>query len=92
MSLAGGPKDRRRTFEKELLGQLWKGDVDAAIQLLRAALERVRNPASVEELIGYLDSSSTPYCSNCSISKDLTHQLGGVAPGAVSPPGVGATS
>ena len=55
MSLAGGPKDRRRAFGKELLGQLWKGDVDAAIQLLRAALAWVRNPGSVEELIGYLE-------------------------------------
>jgi hypothetical protein len=55
MSSAGGPKDRRRGFEKELLGTLWNGDVDAAIQLLRAAMEWVRNPASVEELIGYLE-------------------------------------
>ena len=55
MSSAGGPKDRRRAFEKELLGQLWKGEVDAAIGLLRTALEWVRNPASVEELIGYLE-------------------------------------
>jgi hypothetical protein len=55
MSSAGGPKDRRRAFEKELLGQLWKGEVEAAIRLLRAALEWVRNPASVEELIGYLE-------------------------------------
>jgi hypothetical protein len=55
MSSAGGPKDRRRAFEKELLGQLWKGEVDAAIELLRGALEWVRNPASVEELIGYLE-------------------------------------
>ena len=54
MSSAGGPKDRRRAFEKELLGQLWKGEVDAAIDLLRGALGWVRNPASVEELIGYL--------------------------------------
>ena len=30
MSTAGGPKDRRRAFEKELLGQLWEGKVDAA--------------------------------------------------------------
>ena len=29
MSSAGGPKDRRRAFEKELLGQLWEGKVDA---------------------------------------------------------------
>ena len=55
MSSAGGPKDRRRAFEKELLGQLWKGEIDAAIDLLRAALAWVRNPAAVEELIGYLE-------------------------------------
>jgi hypothetical protein len=55
LSSAGGPKDRRRAFEKELLGQLWKGEVDTAIRLLREALEWVRNPKSVEELIGYLE-------------------------------------
>ena len=55
MSSAGGPKDRRRGFEKELLGQLWNGQVDAAIVLLREASEWVRNPTAVEELIGYLE-------------------------------------
>ena len=55
MSSAGGPKDRRRAFEKELLGQLWEGKVDTAIELLRGALEWVRNPAAVEELIAYLE-------------------------------------
>lgn len=55
MSSAGGPKDRRRAFEKELLGQLWRGEVEAAIGLLRGAVDWVRNPASVEELIGYLE-------------------------------------
>ena len=55
MSSAGGPKDRRRAFEKELLGQLWEGKVDAAIALLKEALEWVRNPAAVEELIAYLE-------------------------------------
>jgi hypothetical protein len=55
MSSAGGPKDRRRAFEKELLGKLWCGEVDPAIQLLRGALEWVRNPAAIEELIGYLE-------------------------------------
>ena len=45
MSSAGGPKDLRRTFEKELLGQLWEGKVNAAIELLKGALEWVRNPA-----------------------------------------------
>src|ERR1700682_4365589 len=44
MSSAGGPKDRRRALEKELLGELWDGEVAAAIELLREALEWVRNP------------------------------------------------
>jgi hypothetical protein len=55
MSSAGGPKDRRRAFEKELLGQLWVGEVEAAIELLRGALEWVRTPTAVEDLIGYLE-------------------------------------
>jgi hypothetical protein len=55
MSSAGGPKERRRTFEKELMGQLWEGKVETAIGLLRGTLEWVRNPAAVEELIAYLE-------------------------------------
>jgi hypothetical protein len=55
MSTAGGPKDRRRAFEKELLGLLWEGEVDAALELLRGALEWVRTPNGVEDLIGYLE-------------------------------------
>jgi hypothetical protein len=55
MSTAGGPKDRRRALEKELLGQLWEGKVDAAVGLLRGALEWVRTPQGVEDLIGYLE-------------------------------------
>jgi hypothetical protein len=55
MNSAGGPKDRRRALEKELLGRLWVGEVEAAIELLRGALEWVRNPIAVEDLIGYLE-------------------------------------
>jgi hypothetical protein len=55
MSTAGGPKDRRRAFEKELLGLLWEGKVEAAVELLRGALEWVRTPPGVEDLIGYLE-------------------------------------
>src|SRR3954467_6518874 len=55
MSTAGGPKDRRRAFEKELLGLLWGGEVDEALELLRGALEWVRTPRGVEDLIGYLE-------------------------------------
>jgi hypothetical protein len=55
MSTAGGPKDRRRAFEKELLGRLWEGKVDEALGLLRGASEWVRTPKGVEDLIGYLE-------------------------------------
>jgi Uncharacterised protein family (UPF0236) len=55
LSSAGGPKERRRALEKEVLGRLWGGEVGAAIELLRGAAEWVRNPVAVEELIGYLE-------------------------------------
>ena len=56
MSSAGGPKVRRRAFEKELLGQLWEGRVNGAIELSKGTLEWVRNPTAVEELITYLEN------------------------------------
>ena len=56
LSSAGGPKERRRELEQALLGQLWEGKVTAAIALLRGALEWVRNPAAVEDLITYLEN------------------------------------
>jgi hypothetical protein len=55
LSSAGGPKDRRRALEQELLGQLWVGDVDAAVVLLQGAMEWVRNAEALVELIGYLE-------------------------------------
>lgn len=55
LSEAGGPKDRRRGLEQELLGQLWAGKVDAAVALLTGALEWVKNPPAVEALIAYLE-------------------------------------
>jgi hypothetical protein len=55
MSAAGGPKERRRALEKDLLGQLWEGKVDTAVKLLQGALEWVRDPKAVEDLIAYLE-------------------------------------
>jgi hypothetical protein len=55
LSAAGGPKDRRRALEQALLSQLWEGKVDAALELLRGALEWVSHPQAVEDLIGYLE-------------------------------------
>jgi hypothetical protein len=34
---------------------LWQGKVDAALDLLRGALEWVNHPQAVEDLIGYLE-------------------------------------
>src|SRR5512133_1735125 len=50
----GGSRDRRRALERDLLGQLWEGKVDAAVDLLRGALEWVRDPQAVTDLIEYL--------------------------------------
>ncbi len=55
LSAAGGCKDRRHALEKALLGQLWEGQVDAAVKLLEGALEWVRNPKALEELTAYLE-------------------------------------
>jgi hypothetical protein len=55
LSAAGGCKDRRHALEQALLGQLWAGKVDAAVQLLNGASEWVRNPKAVEDLIAYLE-------------------------------------
>jgi hypothetical protein len=55
LSTAGGDKERRRGFAKELLGLLWCGEVDAAVESLRGALSWVRTPSGVEDLIGYLE-------------------------------------
>ena len=47
LSAAGGPKDRRRSLQEALLDRLWAGEVDAAITLLREAMEWVRNPKAL---------------------------------------------
>ncbi len=55
LSLAGGPKERRKGLENAVLNQHWRGQVDAAIGLLGEALGWTRNPAAVATLIGYLE-------------------------------------
>src|SRR5262249_32603704 len=56
LSLAGGPKDRRQALSKALLDRLWGGKAAEAIELLREAMEWVRNPKALEDLIGYLET------------------------------------
>src|SRR5262249_4740930 len=55
LSTAGGDKERRRELGKELLGLVWEGKVDSAVELLRGALAWVRTPSGIEDLIGYLE-------------------------------------
>jgi hypothetical protein len=55
LSLAGGPKDRRRSLGQDLRRQLWEGKLDAAIAALCDAKEWVRTPKALEDLIGYLE-------------------------------------
>jgi hypothetical protein len=51
----GGPQGSSPCVREGIAGALWEGKVDAAIELLKGALEWVRNPAAVNELIGYLE-------------------------------------
>jgi Uncharacterised protein family (UPF0236) len=55
LSAAGGPKQRRRGLEREVLDLLWEGQVDAAIAALRSARDWVRAPKALGELIAYLE-------------------------------------
>ena len=56
MSSAGGPKDRRRALEKELLGQLWEGKVDAAVRTAQGGVGVGEEPRRrSRNLIGYLE-------------------------------------
>jgi hypothetical protein len=41
-------------LEREILGFLWKGDVDGAVEILKSLLPRCRVRSRVEELIDYL--------------------------------------
>ena len=46
----GGPKVQRRALEKAMLGHMWQGKLDAAVDLLRDELEWVRKPQAIKDL------------------------------------------
>ena len=64
VSAVGGCKDRRRAVEKERLGRLWQGRVDAAVKRREGASQSARYPRAVEELIAYLEERCEflPHC------------------------------
>ncbi|MDR0609196.1 MAG: hypothetical protein LBG58_03725, partial [Planctomycetaceae bacterium] len=50
----GFPKKEREYWQQVILGHLWKGNVNKAIEVLKELLPRCRVRSRVEELIDYL--------------------------------------
>ena len=65
LSLALKGKHIRNLVLAELLAWLWLGQVDTAIQVLRAlSAEKIKNPKEIEHLIGYFERNR--HCIPCS--------------------------
>ena len=56
LSGAGFAKERREEILRHLLGLLWEGSVEAAIEWLRGCRDEARKPDWIDGLIGYLES------------------------------------
>jgi hypothetical protein len=54
LSGVGAAKEERKLLQRTILGFLWKGNVDDAVEALKALLPRCRVRSRVEELIDYL--------------------------------------
>jgi len=54
LSGLGAAKEEREGWQRKILGFLWKGDVDGAVETLKFLLPRCRVRSRVEELIDYL--------------------------------------
>jgi hypothetical protein len=55
LSGAGFAKERREAIYRQLLGLLWQGRVEAAIEWLRGCRDEARKPDWIDGLIGYLE-------------------------------------
>jgi hypothetical protein len=56
LSAAGfGSKERRQAVEHELLGYLWRGELDQALAVLAGVREEVRNPKWIDDMVKYLE-------------------------------------
>jgi hypothetical protein len=55
LSGAGFAKERREEIYRHLLGLLWEGRVEAALEWLRGCREEARKPDGIDGLIGYLE-------------------------------------
>jgi hypothetical protein len=56
LSRACRGRERRREVESAVLGTLWRGGVDEALEALRGHREEMKNVEAIEELIGYLEA------------------------------------
>jgi hypothetical protein len=56
LSRACRGREHRRAVESAVLGALWQGRVDEALEVLRAHAGEMKNVAALEELIGYLEA------------------------------------
>jgi hypothetical protein len=55
LSGLGAPPKKREQWQREILGHLWKGNVNNAIALLKSLLPECRVRSRVETLIDYLE-------------------------------------
>ena len=55
LSAAGFAKQRREELEKELLGHLWRGQLDAALEVYARIRDEARNPRWVDDMVNYLE-------------------------------------
>jgi hypothetical protein len=69
LSGAGFAKERREEIYRQLLGLLWEGKVEAAIEWLRGCRDEARKPDWIDGLIGYLEKRR-PYLPNYKARKE----------------------
>lgn len=55
LSAAGFGKQRREELEKELLGHLWRGQLDATLEVYARIRDEARNPRWVDDMVNYLE-------------------------------------
>lgn len=74
ISGSGLPKARKKPLLGQVLGALWEGKVDAAVQALRAARDAASRPDWIDELIGYLEARR-PYLPDYKARKESGQPL-----------------
>lgn len=69
LSGAGFTKQRREEIYRHLLGLLWEGKVEVALEWLRGCRDEARKPDWIDGLIGYLEKRR-PYLPNYKARKE----------------------